>query len=49
MIQPYIAFSIPTKFSVVSPAGAPNPNLDTIPVVGLRVVFDWRHYLDFKK
>jgi hypothetical protein len=49
MIQPYIAFDIPTKSSVVSPAGAPNPNLDTIPVAGLRVVFDWRHYLDFKK
>jgi hypothetical protein len=33
---------------VVSPSGAPKPNLNTIFTGGIRVVFDWRHYLDFK-
>jgi hypothetical protein len=46
IIQPYAAFDTPTKSAVVSPIGAPKPNLDTIPIVGIRVVFDWRHYLN---
>jgi hypothetical protein len=45
MIQPYIGFDLPTSSSVVSPAGAPNPHLHTIITTGIRVVFDWRHYL----
>jgi len=46
MIQPYAGFDVPMKSAVVSPVGAPKPNLDTIPIVGIRVVFDWRHYLN---
>jgi hypothetical protein len=45
MIQPYIGFDKPTNSSVVSPAGVPNPRLHTIITTGIRVVFDWRHYL----
>jgi hypothetical protein len=45
MIQPYVGFDEPTKMSVVSPAGAPTPHLQTIVNAGIRLVFDWRHYL----
>ena len=44
-IQPYIGFDKPTGSSVVSPLGAANPQLHTITTGGVRVVFDWRHYL----
>jgi hypothetical protein len=44
-IQPYIGFDTPMKSSVVSPIGAPKPDLNTILTAGLRVVFDWRYYL----
>lgn len=45
MIQPYVGFDKPTGSSVVSPPGAPSPQLHTITTGGVRVVFDWRHYL----
>jgi hypothetical protein len=45
MLQPYVGFDTPTWVSVVSPAGAPNPDAHTIVTTGVRVVFDWRHYL----
>ena len=45
MIQPYVGFDKPTGWSVVSPPGAPSPQLHTITTGGVRVVFDWRHYL----
>jgi hypothetical protein len=45
MIQPYIGFDQPTSSSVVSPAGVPNPHLHTIITTGIRLVFDWRHYV----
>lgn len=48
MIQPYVGFDEPTKTSVVSPAGAPTPRLHTIVTTGVRVVFDWRHYVKVK-
>jgi hypothetical protein len=44
-IQPYIGFDKPMNSSVVSPIGARKPDLNTILTAGLRVVFDWRHYL----
>jgi hypothetical protein len=43
-IQFYAGFDRPTSASVVEPAGAPKPHLDTIVTGGVRVVFDWRHY-----
>ena len=45
MIQPYLGFDTPTKTSVVSPVGAPTPHLQTIVTGGIRLVFDWRHYV----
>jgi hypothetical protein len=48
IIQPYVGFDRPTSSSVVSPPGALKPGLNTIVIAGVRVVFDWRHYLDFK-
>ena len=44
-IHPYVGFDTPTKTSVVSPAGAPTPHLQTIVTGGIRLVFDWRHYV----
>ena len=45
MIQPYVGFDKPSSPSVVSPAGAPAPSLRTVTTAGIRVVFDWRHYV----
>jgi hypothetical protein len=45
MLQPYIGFDTPTAVTVISPTGAPNPDAHTIVTTGVRVVFDWRHYL----
>ncbi|HXJ93941.1 MAG TPA: hypothetical protein VMT20_13910 [Terriglobia bacterium] len=44
-IQPYVGFDKPSSPSVVSPTGAPAPHLRTVTTAGVRVVFDWRHYL----
>jgi hypothetical protein len=44
MLQPYVGFDMPTAVSVISPAGAPDPDAHTIVTTGVRVVFDWRHY-----
>jgi hypothetical protein len=44
-IQPYVGFDTPTGSSVVSPTGAPKPHLSTITTAGIRIVFDWRHYV----
>jgi hypothetical protein len=45
MLQPYVGFDMPTAVSVISPTGAPNPDAHTIVTTGVRVVFDWRHYI----
>jgi hypothetical protein len=45
MIQFYAGFDTPLQSSVVSPEGAPNPGLRTVGLGGIRVVFDWRYYL----
>jgi hypothetical protein len=45
MLQPYVGFDIPTTVSVISPTGTPHPDAHTIVTTGVRVVFDWRHYL----
>jgi hypothetical protein len=45
LIQFYAGFDKPTQTSVVSPPGAPTPDLRTIGLTGIRVAFDWRHYL----
>ena len=45
IIQPYMGFDTPTSASLVSPVGAPTPRLHTFGTAGVRVVFNWRHYL----
>jgi hypothetical protein len=45
LIQFYAGFDRPIDTSVVSPVGAPTPDLRTIGLTGIRVAFDWRHYL----
>jgi hypothetical protein len=45
MIQFYAGFDTPLQSSVVSPEGAPKPALRTVGLGGIRVVFDWRYYL----
>jgi hypothetical protein len=45
MIQFYAGFDTPLQSSVVLPEGAPNPGLRTVGLGGIRVVFDWRYYL----
>jgi hypothetical protein len=45
VIQFYAGFDTPLQSSVVSPAGAPKPALRTVGLGGIRVVFDWRYYL----
>jgi len=45
LIQFYAGFDKPTQTLVVSPPGAPTPNLRTIWLTGIRVAFDWRYYL----
>jgi hypothetical protein len=45
LIQLYYAIDVPSGTgTVTSPVGAPAPSLQNIQMVGLRVVFDWRHY-----
>jgi hypothetical protein len=46
IVQPYVGFDKPTGSSVVSPLGAANPRLHTITTAGVRIVFDWRHYVN---
>jgi hypothetical protein len=45
LIQFYAGFDRPTEASVVAPVNAPNPNLRTIGLAGIRLAFDWRYYL----
>jgi hypothetical protein len=45
VFQAYIGFDEPTGSAVVSPVGNPKPRLHTIVLTGLRLAFDWRHYV----
>jgi hypothetical protein len=45
--QFFTGFDKPNSVSVVEPAGAPKPSVHTIVTGGLRMVFDWRHYVEF--
>jgi hypothetical protein len=45
LVQVYAGFDTPLQSSVLFPAGAPKPALRTIGLGGIRVVFDWRYYL----
>ncbi len=43
LVQFYVGFDRPLHRETVAP-GAPLPELRTVPMAGLRVVFDWRSY-----
>ena len=45
--QFFTGFDKPNSASVVQPVGAPKPSLHTIVTGGVRMVFDWRHYVQF--
>jgi hypothetical protein len=44
VLQGYVGFDVPGAVTVISPAGAPLPDLKTIFRFGIRLAFDWRHY-----
>ena len=44
LFQLFAAWDVPYSASVVTPSGAPTPNLSTVRSVGLRMSFDWRYY-----
>ena len=43
--QFFAGFDEPMSAFVVQPVGAPKPGLHTIVIGGMRIVFDWRHYV----
>jgi len=45
VVQVFGGVDIPTKVSVIAPAGAEEPSLRNNWFVGMRVAFDWRYYL----
>jgi hypothetical protein len=45
VVQLYGGFEVPLGVSVVRPIGAQEPSLKTTWHFGLRLAFDWRHYL----
>jgi hypothetical protein len=44
LIQLYAGAEIPNRTKVTYPAGAPGVNLQNIYSIGVRFIFDWRHY-----
>jgi len=46
VIQINVGVDIPQNVSVIAPDGAATPELKNVYYVGLRVAFDWRHYLN---
>lgn len=45
--QVFAGFDKPNSVSVVQPVGAPKASVHTIVTGGIRMVFDWRHYVEF--
>jgi hypothetical protein len=44
MLQFFVGADVPKHVSVAHPTGTTAPDLDTVYSLGIRVVFDWRHY-----
>jgi hypothetical protein len=44
MLQLFVGAEVPHDVSVAFPVGTPTPDLDTVWSLGVRMVFDWRHY-----
>jgi hypothetical protein len=46
LIQFGVGVDMPYKANVIGPLNAPVPELKSVWQIGVRLVFDWRHYLD---
>jgi hypothetical protein len=44
MLQFFVGADVPKHVSVAYPTGTTAPDLDTVYSLGVRIVFDWRHY-----
>jgi hypothetical protein len=44
LFQLFAGIDVPYGYSVAAPSGARTPPLDPVYTLGLRMVFDWRHY-----
>jgi hypothetical protein len=44
LFQLFTGIDVPHSAKVVTPAGAPTPNLSTVYSFGIRLLFDWRYY-----
>ena len=44
MLQLFLSADVPDDVSIAAPVGGTVPDLDTVWSVGVRMVFDWRHY-----
>ncbi len=49
IIQLGVGLDLPYNAAVVSPSNAPVPDLKSVWQFGMRLIFDWRHYLDARK
>jgi hypothetical protein len=49
LIQFGVGVDMPYKANVIGPLNAPVPELKSVWQIGMRIVFDWRHYLDSQK
>ena len=47
VFQLFAGADVPRSASTTFPAGAPTPNMRTVWSVGVRLVFDWRHYYGY--
>lgn len=45
VLQLHVGMDFPTRVEVIEPAGAPEPDLEPVGYLGLRLAFDWRNYL----
>lgn len=45
VLQLHVGWDFPTRVEVIEPVGSPEPDLEAVGYVGLRLAFDWRSYL----
>ena len=45
LVQFSVGVDIPYGATVVQPLGTPLPQLKSVWQIGMRIIFDWRHYL----
>jgi hypothetical protein len=44
LVQLFVAADVPQRSTVTWPPGSPGVKLDTVYSIGIRLIFDWRHY-----